>query len=167
MGLTAVLKSITPANGYVNDLSDYEDDEGVKQTRVFRGRNIFGTDDPIPMISVLENPHTEPTQHESPRGATTVIGPWELLIQGFSDDDPNNPSDPAHYLMADVKMALVKERRTLQGNVNPNIFGMGRTVTDMTVGTGVVRPPDDVSAKACFWLILTLQMAEDMQNPFA
>jgi hypothetical protein len=167
MGLTTIIKSVRPANSYTNDLSDFSDDQGETQTRVFRGRNVFGQDDPIPMVCILENPHTEPTQHESPRGSTVVIGPWEILIQAFVKDDKVNPSDPAHMLMAEVKQALIRERRQREGNPDYSLLGMGRAVTDIVVGTGVVRPPDDVSDKACFWLMLTLHMAEDMENPFA
>lgn len=173
IGLTDVVKAITPANGFQSDLSDFvdPDDATVMRSRVFRGRNTFGQDDPIPMVCILENPHAEPGLHDSPRGAPVVVGPWELLLQGFVEDDKQNPSDPAHYLMADVKKALVQVRTQLQprsgGNLYPNLFGAGRGVTDMQIGSGVVRPPDEVSDKACFWLTLTLQMAEDLGNPFA
>jgi hypothetical protein len=177
MGLTAVLKAITPANGYNNDLSDFTDlATGDPTQRVFRGRNIFGADDPLPCLSILENPHAEDSLREEPRGGGGIArGPWELLIQGFAQDDAQNPSDPAHWLMADVKLALARERAKLKKTAMPatmggagyDLFGMGTVVEDMKIGGGVVRPPDDVSAKAFFWLILSLTMAEDTGNPFA
>lgn len=167
-GLTDVLKGVTPAHGYQHDLSDFIDKNGETRTRVFRGRNIFGSSDPIPMISILESPHAEPSMQDFPPGAGVNVGPWDLLIQGFVEDDPVNPTDNAHLLMADVKLALIRERQAAYGgNPSPNIFGTGRAVRDIKIGTGVVRPPDDVSAYACFWLTLTLTIGENLLDPFA
>lgn len=155
--LTAALEAIEPTNGSVASM------EG----RVFRGRATFGDDDPLPMISILEPP--APKDFTRSEENETGWGEWDLLIQGFVKDDPVNPSDPAHFLLADTKAALIAEAQRLAPNRRtPDILGMGGRITEMKIRGGVVRPPDDgVSAHAYFWLVVTLQMVEDYRNPFA
>lgn len=141
-----------------------EDEEQLPDMtgRVLRGRLIFGDKDPIPMISILEVP-IPLDQIVSPLDSPYSNGTWELLIQGFAKDDPENPTDPAHVLMAAVKKRLAEERKK---NIDYNLLGMGQNVTGMRIGAGVVRPPDEVSAKAYFWLNLSLDIVEDLSNPF-
>jgi hypothetical protein len=166
-GLTALVKTITPANGYQSDLSDFVDD-GIIRSRVFRGRSIFGEGDPLPMISILEMPR-EPSQMETPPGATVYSAPWELMVQGFVPDDKDNPTDPAHQLLADVEKALIAERAKRGQTPAMRTYALlGQPcVTDIVLSRGVVRPPEEVSSKAFFWLIVTLTMVEDLLNPFA
>ena len=150
--MQAALEEITPANGYASDLTG----------AVFRGRNVFGDTDPIPLVSILEAP--DPINPlASPKDSGDQKGNWAMLIQGFVEDDPFNPTDPAHVLMADVKKRLVQERvRDRQRN----ILGMGGSLTDLKISPGVVRPADDISAKAYFWLRVTLTMVENLQDPY-
>jgi len=150
--LTTALQEITPANGYKHDLS----------SSVFRGRDLFGEDDPLPMVSILEATD-EQDQVQSPRGSGDNFGVWGLLIQGFAEDDPENPTDPAHYLMADVKKRLAIER---QKGVSFNILGMGGLVDKLEFSPGIVRPADAYSAKAYFWLRLDLTVVEDVTKPY-
>lgn len=172
--LTDLLKTITIENGYQHDMAD-SDDAGRTVQRVFRGRNSFGDGDPLPMLAILENPHANIDTVESPRGAQMVKGPWDLLVQGFVEDDKVNPTDPAHMLMADVKLCLVRERMKIQSRrMTPgqdpavtSLLGMSGVVDDIKIAGGVVRPPDETSAKAMFWLQVTLEMIEDISNPFA
>ena len=130
--------------------------------RVQRGRLIFGEKDPIPMISILEVP-IPLDQIVPPIDSSYSSGTWELLIQGFAKDDVDFPTDPAHILMAAAKKRLAEEKRK---NRDYNILGMGNHVTGMRIGAGVVRPPDEVSAKAYFWLNLSLDIVEDLFDPF-
>ena len=137
-------------------------DDNFFKGRVKRGRIIFGEGDPLPMLSILEVPiplDQEPAGTESPYSR----GTWELLIQGFATDDPDNPTDPAHILMAAAKKELALARRA---NRDYKLLGLGDHVTDMRVGAGVVRPPDDISAKAYFWLNVSLDLVEDLSDPF-
>lgn len=151
--LTAALEEITPVGGYQFDLNG----------KVFRGRDIFGDSDPLPMVSILEAIE-EQAQVPAPLAGPTSTGPWELLIQGFVEDDFQHPTDPAHRLMAEVKKRLVQERvRDRQYN----ILGMDGKVTDLKISHGVVRPPDEVSGKAYFWLRLTLVVVENLLDPYA
>lgn len=149
---------------------------------VFRGRALFGPSDGTYLVSILEPP-VPPEEIVKP--PEVVKGPvlWNLLIQGFLPDDPANPSDQGHVLMADVKKRFAMEKkRFVDGAIEQserfrNPFGLGMMrdgvpaanyIQEISfIGTGIVRPPDDgVSDKAYFWLPLTLKLVEDIENPF-
>ena len=153
---TGILKEINTANGYHTELNE----------QVYRGRVIFGENDVIPLLSLLEVP-IPLEQTPPPADSEFSSGGWELMIQGFVEDDDENPTDPAHYLMADVKKRLAKEKRkALEMEPEKGIFGLGNFVTGLRIGSGVVRPPDEISAKAYFWLLVTLDMVEDLSDPY-
>lgn len=154
--MQAALEEVNPDEGYEHDL----------RGRVFRGRNRFGHADPIPMVSILEAP-IPLDQLTSPEDSSYHSGGWELVVQGFVEDDKQNPTDPAHRLMAEVKKRLAVERRKAAWDrPEQGIFGLGQIVTKLYMGTGVVRPPDEVSEKAYFWLTVTLDIAEDLADPY-
>lgn len=183
--LTAAIKTITPANDYRHDLADVtESQHGVTVTKasVFRGRQKFSAEgdgttegDPLPMVSVLEHPRALDALLE-PDGDNDSIGAWDILIQGFVKDDSENPTDPAHHLVADVIACLAKEGRRRKpsldgGRGEPDILGLGSQepcVTKLAIGKPVVRPGEaGVSDQSFFWLTLTLTLAEDVEKPFA
>lgn len=161
--LSAVIENVNPTNTFI-------DENGLEQPfaydlrgKVFRGRLKYGAKDPIPMISILEAPI--PQEPNVARGENTKsTGPWEILVQGFVDDDPENPTDPAHDLMAAVKYVLVESKRQDRGN---NMLGMNNQVFEAHIGQGSVRPPDEVNDRAFFWLVLTLRVAEDLEKPYS
>ena len=170
--LTAALKTIVPDEGYVNDLADYDPGDGEMLARVYRGRAWFGDSDPIPMVSILEG--IEPGEEVAEQPALSQSGDywWPLLIQGWIDDDPLNPTDPAYVLLADVRRRLfVEKARTAPGTRQPDPFGLGiagrNKILGMRIGAGVVRPADDVSSKAWFWLTLALRVVEAGDAPYA
>ncbi len=153
---TAALEQITVANGFRNDLAG----------SVFRGRTIFGDNDPLPMVSMLEEP-IAPENDLSPRSGTAETGDYVLMVQGFIKDDPENPTDPAHVLLADVKRRLVELKADDRRQDRPFRFGpKANTVVSVSWDGGVVRPADEVSAVAYFWLRVTFELAEDHLNPF-
>lgn len=151
--ICAALEEINPSNGYMFDLKG----------KVFRGRDVFGHSDPLPMVSVLES-IVEKDVMLSPRGGKTQVTPWELLVQGWTEDDDDNPTDPGHHLMAAVKRRLIQERARGDGY---EILGMCGKITELKFSTGVVRPADEVSSKAYFWLKVELQLVEDLLDPYA
>lgn len=163
--LTDTVKTVTPANGYTHNLADYADEGGTLRPRVFRGRTLFGPSDPLPLVSILEHPRPL-EQEESPRDFDTISrGPWELIVQGFVQDDPEHPTDPAHILVAEVIKAIVLQRKRNDhlgfGNYMP-------CVTAIHIGQPLVRPGDDViSMSAFFYLPVTLDLSEDLADPFA
>lgn len=153
--ITAALLEIAPANGYVTDLAT--------KKAVFRGRIIFGEKDPLPMVSLLEVPIPS-DQIVNPKDGTAAHATWDLLVQGFVQDDKSHPTDPAHAVLADVKKRLVIEKRRV--NSAAGAFGFP-IITDVTIGPGTIRPPDELSSKAYFWLALTINFAEDLFDPYS
>lgn len=155
--MTAVLEEITVVNGYFHDLAG----------QVHRGRGVYGDETAIPCLSILEAP-IPLDQLPSAKDNVSQSGPWELVIQGWVKDDKANPTDPAHVLLADVKRRLALERSKAVNWDDPEdgIFGLGRAVDQLYIGPGVVRPPEEISSKAYFWLTITLDIVEDMTKPY-
>lgn len=166
--LAVVLAGITVAGGYRHDLNAMQtiakgtQDERLAHKHVFVGRALFGDDDPDLAITILEVP-IPIDQAAVPPDSPYSKGEWALLVQGFVPDDLHRPTRPAHVLMADVKKRLAIEKLR---NADFELFGMGDHVINMRVGPGVVRPPDEISARAYFWLDVSLQIVEDLSNPY-
>ena len=152
-GLTAVLQSITPANGYAFDLS------GPGQ--VARGRLLFGEGDPKTMITMLEPPEPPETTREAPDQAPKAHPVWDLLLQGTTEYDRQNPTDPAYRLLADVQRRLSEERAKLGGPMPGEAFG---TPTNELIGfsmsQGIVRPVERPVDAAFFWLPIRFSIVE-------
>ena len=154
--MSEVLKEITVANGYKVEIG----------SSVFRGRGVYGDETPLPALSILEAP-IPLDQLPSAKDNQALAGRGELVIQGWVKDDRANPTDPAQVLLADVKRRLAIEKKKADWDQpEEGIFGLGRFVTAMYIGPGVVRPPEEISAKAYFWLTITLDIAEDMEDPY-
>lgn len=162
--LTATIKTVTPGNGYTFNLANWTE-AGVTRERVFRGRELFGDTDPLPMVSVLEHPRALDAML-APDNQPEAIGDWDLLIQGFVEDDPAHPTDPAHVLAAEVISVIAKAAKQPH-----NILGLGYqmpAISKLSIGSPVVRPADGVhSSQAFFWLTLTLTLVENRETPFA
>lgn len=165
IALTELLRGICPANGYQFDLAGQ--DEG--EQRVVRGRLVLGDREPEFMVSLIEPPNAvEPVRSRGPdnRGRATE---WDVLIQGWArDDDDNEDCDLAYGLAADVHKALATVLRSkAPGRVGaPDFLGFGPRITDFKIGTPVIRPSEEVSGYGCFYTILTMQIVEDIAEPF-
>lgn len=157
--ITSALREITVANGYKHDLGPSTDWENGS---VFRGRVIFGEGDPLPMISILETP-VPMDQKDSGQENPSTYGPWEIIVQGFAEDDHLNPTDPAHILMADVRKRLAMEKRNM---TKGEAFGIPE-INGIDFSPGVVRPPDEASSKAYFWMSMYIKLVEDSTDPYA
>lgn len=157
-----ILKNLSASLELTRYHYDSSKPEQTLEGAVFRGRTVYGEDDPELMISILEVP-IPVEQREPPPDSPASNGQWELLLQGFVPDDFINPTDPAHYLMAATKVRLAHEK---ERNRDFDILGLGNHVTDLRWGAGVVRPPDEISDKAYFWLNVTLEIVEDLSKPF-
>lgn len=155
-GMTAVLQTITPDNGYKTNLSN----------AVLRGRLTFGTKDPLPMVTILEPP-IMPNNFPAPYATTAKDLPWNLIIQGFVQDDGEHPTDPAHVLLADVKQAMATEMLKLRTQTKGDVFGVQMNrLTKVVMDMGFVRPSDDLSSKAYFWLPVSVIFVEDWLTPY-
>lgn len=166
-------REVSEGNGYQHDLGD----------RVFRGRAFFSTDDPLPVISILEDPTPDRfapvAGNRGPQHGVPVES-YVLLLQGWADEDKRNPTDPAHRLMADVRMALAKlanrgescsmessfGSQSESGASNPDYL-LGGLMENIVVEPGVVRPPtEQVSDTAFFWMRVVVSLSEDPNNPY-
>lgn len=167
--LTTALKEITPGNGYQSNLADVVEGDGVTVPHVYRGRAWFGEGDTLPLVSILEGVDPASDVAEPPMDTATGEFDWPLIVQGFVEDDSANPTDPAYTLLADVrKRFAVEVKRRSVDTTERLILGFPESrITMMSIGAGVVRPADDVSAKAWFWLSLTLRIIDRADDPFA
>lgn len=153
--LTDLLKTIDGTGDYDNDVSE----------TVFRGRTLYSANDPLPMISILESPRPGFGQYAGEDNVRTEI--WSLLIQGWAMDDAENPTDNLYTFMSDVELCLkqiVEIRDDGSGRpVNRAVYLLGSRVVSFTFGPGVVRPAQEgVSAKACFFMPVSIRLAGDV-----
>ena len=161
--LTTFLASeITVDNGYKHDLDE---------TRVVRGKMRFSDEAPLPLVSINESPNPDrfPTRAGEHSGDGVQRDKWTLLLQGWTADDPDNPTDPAYELMADTKKALAKlvacDGRT-GDPIDPTNFNLGGIVAGLEYEPGTVRAPELASDKAFFWMRVILSFVEDKNDPY-
>jgi hypothetical protein len=163
--LSLCVKQVNPANDCEFDLSDFVDSAGRPAERVFRGRTLFGDNDPRPMVVLLEDPRPA----DAVNGTSTspaAVNQFRVLIQGFVEDDREHPLDPAYRLSAEIIRALVRAKAN-----RFDILGLGNKapcVMSLSIGQPVHRPPDDeVSSVAYFLIPVTLGLVENLETPFA
>ena len=146
------------------------DDETLLTDRVFRGRTVFGEEVTAPFLVILERPRQILPQVGGGEG-TRRKDEWQLLLQGFADDDRANPLDPAYQLLAAVELQLarlVSQKDNGGGPEHPTEYLLGRRVAGVTFEQAIVRPPDnDVSDTAYFYLPVTIRVATNMESPYS
>ena len=147
--LTDHLKQITPTNGYDFDLSQ----------SVFRGRTTFDDNDPIPMLSILEAESDRPPIYTN--GNNARYEDWGIVVQGWVEDDNDNPSDPAYLLAQAVEDQLFRLNK-LGRNGNPEFpteYRLGGIISDITIGPPRVVPSDaGMSTRTAFYLHLAIKL---------
>lgn len=170
VALTGLLETMTRANGYEYDLAPVRDDSGKLFPRIYRGRTVFGDDDPVPCLSILEGPLPD----ENPRYADDNNGvrteQWVLFLQGWAETNKDNPTDPCYAMMACVQRHISRVVQKRQSGLPsyPDVYMLGGAVVSFTIGPGVVRPPQDgVSSRAFFYLPVVLGLPVDVTEPFA
>lgn len=143
--LTDHLKGITKANGYDYDMAD----------KVFRGRTVFGQNDPSHLLSILEAPRGDSGMFAGENKFERKEN-WGLLIQGWASDDVDNPTDPLYGLMDAVEdrlLRLIAVSNDSGNPIYPNEYLLQRSIGDIEIAPGIVRPPmENVSSKAFFYL---------------
>lgn len=158
--LTAHLEGITISNGYAHDLAG----------KVYRGRERFGENftSRLPFLSILE---AKATDYGNFADEEQVVrqDDWVLLVQGWVNDDPRNPTDPAYELVADVEkrlaMIIEHDSRGIDPKY-PGVYRLGGMIAKLTVAQPVVRPPEDaISDKAFFFLPIRVGLKVDLRNP--
>ncbi len=152
--LTIQLQSITPANGYEHDLS----------AAIFRGRSLYGRDSPQTMISILESPRPDNPDYAGENDSYSHET-WQLLLQGWTYDDQVNPTDPLYSLMADIEACLyriISVRSATGTPLHPESYLLGKKISSLQFGPGVVRPVSETSTKAFFYLPLRVGLAKEV-----
>lgn len=157
--LTTLLQGITPDNGYDDDLSQ----------AVFRGRSVFGDNDPMPMVSILESAKPNDPMYVGDYNRVMLDNRWLILLQGWVADDKANPTDPAYLLKAQVQMRLgeVTSVGPHGKGLNPELFMLGGLINGLRYGIGTCRPPEHgISSKAYFYLPLEIELALPVAKPY-
>lgn len=153
-----ISKSLNGSAPYTHDIGG----------RVYRGRGRFSEEEQVPAINILEplNPDREPGDIGGDERVKQKED-WVLLIQGWSEDDKKNPTDPAHRLMADVKLCLSKiALEAAEGKPANKDFMLGGLISDFRMEPGTCRPPDEISAAAFFYMRVVLEVVESVFDPF-
>lgn len=150
--LTTHLEGISGA-----DWGDFDMDGNV-----FRGRTRFGDDAPATFLSILEAPRADAGRDAGENKASKSTD-WLLLLQGWTVDDPVNPTDPIYYLQAQVEKRLemiVKVKPHNGSPVYPDVYMLGNLVASFSFGPSVVRPPTEgLSSKAFLYMPLKVGLA--------
>ena len=157
--LCAHLEStVRVANGYHFDLAG----------RVSRGRTTFGDEEPLPQVSVLDA--LNPDRDVKPNNHTNSVQTekYVLLVHGWAEDDRENPTDPAHRLMGDVKKAIgqLMDPRAPATYLLPVPGAPQGLVLATQVEPGTVRPPDQVSCRAYFYVRVIFTLKESIADPY-
>ena len=154
--LTAHLEGVTPANGYGHDLTG----------RVSRGLWRISDETPLPWVNIVENlnPDRDPLETDE---RLLQRDSWILLINGWVDTDEQDvyPTDKAHALMADVKKrlsAIISPGPPHSPNAD---YMLGGVIEGFAVEPGVVRPPDESSTTAFFFLRVVVEVVEHLDDP--
>lgn len=146
---------VTEANGYNFTLA-----------MVRRDKRNFGKEMKLPGLAVLENFNPDRLP-ESIGQFVNAKHKYDqvYLLNGWADDTKLGPdddeTDAAHRLMGDVKKALGK---LVTPRNQTGIFdGLANT---LSIEPGVVRPPDEQSDKAYFWMRIRLEVVEKVGDPY-
>lgn len=146
--LTEQLEGITAANGYRTTVAS-----------VRRGVAVIGTDEKLPCITILEAPRPDGEPFRADAGIRQKDN-WLLYVQGFVKDSLDNPTDPAHDLLADIK-----KRLSINLVMDSSEYSLGGLAASFRMESGVCAPPGEVSPTAYCWLRLEVGVAEDLRDP--
>lgn len=139
--------------------------------QVFRGRTLFGAEEHGPFLSILEGRRPDQAPDTVGYDRLTRNEDWHLLVQGFFDDDPDNPLDNLYRLKA-----LVEERLAQVVSVNPDtgtprypeVYLLGGLILDMQIGPGVVAAATPTTGGTeAFYLPVLVNFAMNVADPFS
>lgn len=159
--LTAHIATISPASGWDFDLT----------TSVFRGRRVYGDNDPVPMVSIVE--HLQGDGDIATAGDFGHVSHenWLLLVQGWIKATSDHPTDDAYKLKAQVMSKLNEINRLSPSNgepMYPAAYLLGRTIESLRIGPGIVSGPmpEFSPVLAFFYLPLTVGLVVDNDDLF-
>lgn len=134
----------------------------------FRGRTRMGSREPLPMLSLVQAPEVE-INFEAVGDGTQRQHQALYLLQGWIEDDTENPTDPAHLFLAETKrvLALILDEDSdyhMLQHVHPDKEPI---ISGLDIAFGLVRPPEQtISDKAYFWLPIRIGFVEDLTAPY-
>jgi hypothetical protein len=168
--LCAHMEGMTRAAGYEFDMSPKPDARGTMIPRVYRGRLVFGESDPEPCMAINDGPVPDEAAKYADFYKQVSVDQWPIFVQGWAPTPADNPTDPAHQFMACAQRRLsdLTARNARNGKpIDAATFHLGDRIAGLTIGPGVVRPPQDaVSSRAFFYLPLLVTLAQDVSRPF-
>ena len=139
--------------------------------RVFRGRTVFGAEEYNPFLSILEG--KRPDQAPELVGYDGLVRNeiWHLLIQGFQEDDEENPLDNLYRLkgMVERKLAkLILVDPSTGVPAYPADYLMQGLINEMTIGPGIVRPANvSQGGTEAFYLPITITFTMNVGDPYS
>lgn len=163
----AILKAMTDHLAGITIPSDMSNS-------VFRGRLIYGENDPLPMISIVESLSADVIVNTAGMNHVNREETWVLLVQGWVKHDGINPTDGAYNFKAAVeqRMSMCVDTDSFGDPVYPDLYMLGfhgTVIDDMSIGPGVVsvsqRP--EASDRAFFYLPVGITLALDITKPYA
>lgn len=158
--ITDHLEGITPVNGYDFNLLG----------RVFRGRTNFGADEPTPFLSILENLRPDQRPQEAGPEKLRRIENWELLIQGWVQEDRSYPTDDLYRLKAavEIRLSQIAAINDQGSPAYPSIYRLGGLINGLRIGPGVVRAATpQVGGAESFYLPVAFSYATNVSDPYA
>lgn len=138
--------------------------------KVFRGRAVYGDNDPETMLSILESPRPGDSRYAGTEGEAR-LDEWLLLLQGMCPEDKVHPSDPVYSMADDIEKRLSRITDTGQpmgGPLYPEHYMLGphptvsdeRVITSFQHSAPVIRPPvEKVSSRCFFYMFLQVGLA--------
>jgi len=141
--------------------------EGIK---CWIGKSVITAKETADTFSILEAPRPLIGSPGAEQGVKRAES-WTLLVQGWPLDDPDEPSAPAYWMKAAVERQLslvIAELPDGRQRSDP-LYLLGRDISSLTIGQGVVRPPSEEAASrlAMFYLPLIVGLTTDVRDPYA
>lgn len=144
--------------------------------RVYRGRQTFGEEAPVPSLSIIEG-----TPDPAPDYANETLqkNAWLVLLQGWIESTSDlYPTDAVYTFKAAIQMQLANISARKPGSpspLDPDNYWLGKDssgaylIADLKIGLGFVsgaRQDQLASALPFFYLPLAIDLAYDSTNPY-
>lgn len=149
--VTDQIETVTVANGYQHELAG----------KAYRGRVAYGEESSDTWVGVFELRPEEVIR----AGESVQKDKWYIGVQGVVPSNDVHPTDPAHNLMADVKMAIGQVTYTTPIDRNEN-YMFGGLIVDLELDGGMTFVPRENAGMAVFALRLTLTVVDDALDSY-
>ena len=167
--ITAILEQIT---GYtIAGATDEDPPVPVDLSgKVYRGKTVFGAEETGPFLSILEGKRPDGLPDYATTDKMIRSEEWHLLIQGFAEDDADNPMDTLYFLkaLAEKQLATIVAEDSFGSPAVPDNYMLGGLITELQLGPGIVRPLSQVTGGSeCFYLPVVVTFVMNLADPFA